>query len=99
MSVSWDASFFCRVRERSNEELKSKDRRRRERQWGEESERVFSLAKHLPGNGQPWKGHVHLLFTQVGRVRLSPCELNKEKDLREGVKPSEMQIAGFGDRF
>ena len=47
---------------------------------GKESERVFSLAKHLPGMASLEKGCVHLLFTQVGRVRLSPCELNKEKD-------------------
>ena len=60
---------------RSIEELKSKDRIERERQWG--SERNFKLAKDLQEWSASRKGYVILFFSQ-GRVRWSPCELTKD---------------------
>ena len=42
-----DARFFNRTRKRSVEDLKSKGRIERERQWGESVKRVLNLAKHL----------------------------------------------------
>ena len=44
---------------------------------GKSSERVFSLSKHLQGNGSLWKGCVTLFYSQVGRDKLSVQELNK----------------------
>ena len=37
-----------------------------------------SVLQNMSGNGQLcYRGCVNLFFSQVGRVRLSPCELNK----------------------
>ena len=44
---------------------------------GKSSERVFTLSKHLQGNGGLWKGCVTLFYSQVGRDKLSLQELNK----------------------
>ena len=52
----WIPGSFIDQRERSNEELESKGKIERERQWGKKSEMVFSLPKHLQGNVQPLEG-------------------------------------------
>ena len=57
----WMPDSFIDQRERSNEELKSKGRIERVMQWGSKVERVFSLAKHLQGNGQPAFGRSALI--------------------------------------
>ena len=44
---------------------------------GKLSERAFSLAKHLQGNGQPSEGYVILSCSQVGEDKVSLPELNK----------------------
>ena len=51
----WMPGSFIDQREKGNEELKSKGRIEREVQWGSKVS-VFSLVKHLQGNGQPSKG-------------------------------------------
>ena len=65
---------------RSNEELNSKGRIENGRQWGSQIKSVFSLVKTSPGRANLWKECVHL-FSEVGRVRLSPRERNKSLQL------------------
>ena len=50
-----EARFFYRTRERGNEELKSKGRTERERQWGSKVKRS-SVWQHISRKGQPLEG-------------------------------------------
>ena len=64
-------------RERSNEELKSKGRIERERQWQSKvkGSSVFqNISKRMTSL---WKGYVNLSCSQVGRDKLSLHELNR----------------------
>ena len=63
--------FFPGQRERSNEELKSKNRLERERRRGSEAKGSSVLQ-----NISLWMGCVNL-YSQVGRDKLSRQELNK----------------------
>lgn len=63
--VRWQSSFIESERERSNEELKSKGRTERERQWGSKRKRVFSLEQQLQEGsalkGMCWVSSIQLL--------------------------------------
>ena len=67
--------FFIE-RERSNEELKSKFRIEREMQ-GEVKRKGLQSCKTSPKDVQPLEGVCYLLYSQVGRDKLSLHELNK----------------------
>ena len=68
---------FIDQRERSNEELKSKGRIERERQWGSKVKGSSVLQNISKGMASLWKGCVNLFYSQVGRDKLSLQELNK----------------------
>ena len=67
---------FIDQRERSNEELKSKGRIERERQWGSKVKGSSVLQNISKGMVSLWKGCVNLFYSQVGRDKLF-SELNK----------------------
>ena len=67
---------FIDQRERSNEELKSKDRVERETQWGNKVKGSSVLQNICKGITSLWKGGVNLFYSQVGRDKLF-SELNK----------------------
>ena len=60
-------------RERSKEELKSKGRIERKRQWGSKV-KGSSILKNIT---RLWKECVNLFYSQVGGIRLSLFELSK----------------------
>ena len=64
-------------RERSNEELKSKGRTERERQWGSKVKGSPVLQNISQGTASLWKGCLNFFCSQVGRDKLSLQELNK----------------------
>ena len=68
--------FFPGQRERSNEELKSKNRLERERWRGSEAKGSSVLQNISKGMVSLWMGCVNL-YSQVGRDKLSRQELNK----------------------
>ena len=68
---------FVDQRERSNEELKTKGRRERERQRGSKVKASSVLRDIAKGMSSLWKGSVNLFYSQVGRDELSLLELNK----------------------
>ena len=68
---------FIDQRERSNEELKSKDRVERETQWGNKVKGSSVLQNICKGITSLWKGGVNLFYSQVGRDKLSLQERNK----------------------
>ena len=65
------------LRERSNEELKSKGRIEREMQWGSKVKESSVLQNISRGMVSLQKRCVNLFFSQVGRDKLSLQELNK----------------------
>ena len=67
---------FIDQRERSNEELKSKDRVESETQWGNKVKGSSVLQNICKGITSLWKGGVNLFYSQVGRDKLF-SELNK----------------------
>ena len=73
----WMPGSFIDQRERSNEELKSKGRIERERQWGSKVKGSSVLQNISKGMASLWKGCVNLFYSQVGRDKLSLQELNK----------------------
>ena len=68
---------FIDQRERSSEELKSKGRRERERQWGSEAKEPSVLQNVSKGMASPGKGSVNLIYPQVDRDKLFLQERNK----------------------
>ena len=68
-----EATFFCRANERGYEEPKSKGGIERERQCRNK----LKGSSVLQNISSLWKGCVNVFYSQVGRVRLSLCELNK----------------------
>ena len=70
---------FIDQRERGNEELKSKGRIERERQWRSKLKAPSVLENISKEMVSLWKGVccVNLLYSQVGRDKLSLNELNK----------------------
>ena len=68
---------FIDQRERGNEELKSKGRIEMERQWGSKLKAPSVLENISKEMASLWKGCVNLLYSQVGRDKLSLNELNK----------------------
>ena len=71
-----DARFFNRS-ERSNEELKSKDRIERQPLWGSKVKGSSVLQNISKRMSSLQKGCVYLFYSQVGRDKLSLHELNK----------------------
>ena len=71
------ARLFCRVRERSNEELKSKGRIERQRQWGSKVKGSSVLQNISKGTASLWEVSVNLFYSQVDVENLSLQELNK----------------------
>ena len=70
---------FIDQRERSNEELKSKGRLERERQWGSKVKGSSVLQNIYKGmSSLQKKGCVNLFYSQVGRDKQSLLELNKD---------------------
>ena len=69
---------FIDQRERSNEELKSKGRLERERQWGSKVKGSSVLRNISRGMSSLQKGCVNLFYSQVGRDKQSLLELNKD---------------------
>ena len=69
--------YFIDQRERSNEELKSKGRTKKEMQWGREVKGSSVLQNISKGMPSLLKGCANFFYSQVGRVRLSLYELNK----------------------
>ena len=65
------------LRERSNEELKSKSRIEREMQWGSKVKESSVLQNISKGMTSLQKVCVNLFYSQVGRDKLSLQELNK----------------------
>ena len=63
--------------ERSKEELKSKGRKERERQWGSKVKAPSVLQNISKRMASLCKGCVNLFYSQVGRDKLSLHELNK----------------------
>ena len=72
----WMPGHFIDQGERSNEELKSKFRIEREMQ-GEVKRKGLQSCKTSPKDVQPLEGVCYLLYSQVGRDKLSLHELNK----------------------
>ena len=68
---------FIDQREKSKEELKSKGRIERERQWGSKVKGSSVLQNISNAMASLWKGCVNLFCSQVGRDKLSLQELNK----------------------
>ena len=68
---------FTDQREKSKEDLKSKGRIERERQWGSKVKGSSVLQNISNAMASLWKGCVNLLCSQVGRDKLSLQELNK----------------------
>ena len=64
-------------RERNDEEPKSKGRVEREMQWGSKVKGSSVLQNISKGKSSLQKGCVSLLYSQVGRDKLSLRELNK----------------------
>ena len=73
----WMPGSFIDQRERSNEELKTKGRRERERQRGSKVKASSVLRDIAKGMTSLWKGCVNLFHSQVGRDKPSLLELNK----------------------
>ena len=73
----WMPGSFIDQRERSNEELKSKGRIKRERQWGIKLKGSSALQNISKKMASFWKGYVNLSCSQVGGDKLSLPELNK----------------------
>ena len=69
--------YFIDQRERSNEELKSKGRLERERQWGSKVKGSSVLQNISKGMSSLQKECVNLFYSQVGRDKLSLPELKK----------------------
>ena len=69
--------YFIDQRERSNEELKSKGRLERERQWGSKVKGSSVLQNISKGMSSLQKECVNLFYSQVGRDKLSLHQLNK----------------------
>ena len=65
--------------ERSKEELKSKGRKERERQWGSKVKAPSVLQNISKRMASLCKGCVNLFYSQVGRDKQSVLELNKGK--------------------
>ena len=83
--------YFIDQRERSNEELKTKGRRERERQRGSKVKASSVLRDIAKGMTSLWKGCVNLFYSQMGRDKLSLCKLSKGTLLyrqAEGQGPS-----------
>ena len=73
----WVSGSFMDQRERSNEELKSKGRIERERQWGSKlkgSSVLQNISKRISSLQKWW---VNLFYSQAGRDKLSVSKLNK----------------------
>ena len=70
--------YFIDQRERSNEELKSKGRLERERQWGSKVKGSSVLQNISKGMSSLQKECVNLFYSQVGRDKQSLLELNKD---------------------
>ena len=97
----WMPGSFIDQRERSNEELKSKGRIERERQWhkGKRSSVLQNISK---GKACPWKGCVNLspinrwVGTKVNKGTLQPSSylitLKKKKKKGGGTKSSRQAI-------
>ena len=68
---------FIHQRERNNEELKSKGRIERERQWGSKVKGSSVLQNISKGTASLWEVSVNLFYSQVDRENLSLQELNK----------------------
>ena len=62
---------FTDQREKSKEDLKSKGRIERERQWGSKVKGSSVLQNISKGMVILWKGCANFLYSQVGLVRLS----------------------------
>ena len=73
----WMPAYFIDQREWSNEELNSKARIERERQWGIKVKGFSVLQNIYKGMASLWKRCVNLFYSQVGRDKLSLQELNK----------------------
>ena len=69
--------FLIDQRERSNKELKSKDRIERQTQWGSKVKGSSVLQNNSRRMSSLQKGYVNLFYSQVGRDELSLQELNK----------------------
>ena len=74
----WMPGYFIDQRERSNEELKSKGRLERERQWGSKVKGSSVLQNISKGMSSLQKECVNLFYSQVGRDKQSLLELNKD---------------------
>ena len=68
---------FTDQKERSHEELKSKGRVQRERQWGSEGKGFSVLLNVSRGMVSLWRGFVNHFYSQRGRDKLSLPELKK----------------------
>ena len=68
----WMPDSFIDQRERSNEELKSKGRIKKEMQWGRKVKGSSVLQNISKGMPSLLKGCVNLFYSQVGRDKLSP---------------------------
>ena len=73
----WIPGSFIDQRERSNEELKSKGRIERERQWASKVKGSSVFQNISKGMSSLWKRCVNLFYSQVGRDKLSFPQLNK----------------------
>ena len=73
----WISGSFIDQRERSNEELKSKDRIEMEMQGGSQLKGSSVLQNISKGLFSLRKGCVNLFYSQVGRDKLSLYQLNK----------------------
>ena len=76
--------YFIDQRERSNEELKSKGRRERERQWGSKVKRSPILQNISKVMSSLRKGCVNLFYSKMGRDKLPLHKLNKIQSQAEG---------------
>ena len=64
--------YFIDQRERSNEELKSKGRTKKEMQWGREVKGSSVLQNISKGMPSLLKGCANFFYSQLGRDKLSP---------------------------
>ena len=89
----WIPGSFIDQRERSNEELKSKGRIERERQWASKVKGSSVFQNISKGMSSLWKRCVNLFYSQVVRDKLSPgaeprhCSLQSSKGTRSPGKP------------
>ena len=72
LSGVWMPGCFIDQRERSNEELKSKGRIERERQWASKVKGSSVFQNISKGMSSLWKRCVNLFYSQVVRDKLSP---------------------------